>query len=184
MQNISKSICAKFKDARRALGLSQTDLAAAVGCKQAALSMFEGGQVTKVSEEVVRKLAGELKLDLDALKREEKAEPAAAQSVVRSAVRGFCPNCECLSNVPFAVDGRIVFFTNRSMASPGGGRRCAICGEVLEQRCPSCGAALNEGACCTVCGVPYITASLPDGVDLSVWAKARRDEISEIRSFL
>ena len=60
MQDIPKRVCSIFKDARRALGLKQKALAAEIGCQQPALSMFEGGNPTKLSEELVNKLAREI----------------------------------------------------------------------------------------------------------------------------
>ena len=56
MTNLSPEICRKVKEARREAGLSQSVLAAEVGCKQSALSMFEQGDGTKLNEEVIEKL--------------------------------------------------------------------------------------------------------------------------------
>ena len=50
MQNLTKEICFKFKEARRAAGLTQNAIAAEIGCHQAALSMFEQGDGTKLGE--------------------------------------------------------------------------------------------------------------------------------------
>ena len=63
MQNVSKTICQAFKDARRALGLSQSVLADEIGCHQEAISMFERGNATKLSEEYVSKIAKRLGID-------------------------------------------------------------------------------------------------------------------------
>ena len=57
MTNLNPNICFKLRDARRAAKLSQGELAAEVGCKQSALSMFEQGRPTKLNDEVVEKLA-------------------------------------------------------------------------------------------------------------------------------
>ena len=48
MTNLPADICLKFKEARKAKGLNQSSLAQMVGCKQSAISMFEGGMVTQV----------------------------------------------------------------------------------------------------------------------------------------
>ena len=149
MQNLSNTVCQKFKDARRALGLTQAQLALEIGCHQAALSMFENGKTTKLSSEYVERLADRLKIDLKALMESEKAaEPPVLQHV---ASVGFCPDPECPSNVAYAVGERTLFRVTLQK-----GRYCALCGEVLERRCPSCGALPNEGACCTMCGSPYV----------------------------
>ena len=139
----------KFKDARRALGLTQTELAAELGCHQAALSMFEKGKSTKLSEEYVLKLATRLKIDLKALLGSEESATESFQQTIVST--GFCPDPDCPSNTAYAVGERTFFRITLQK-----GRYCAHCGEVLEKSCPSCGAVLNEGGCCTMCGRPYV----------------------------
>ena len=198
MQNLTAEICAKFKEARKAKGLNQSALAQAVGCKQSAVSMFEAGMATKLSDEAVGKMAEVLGLDLPAmLKADEERRkarggmdvlPMMTAGVVSPGdvqiVRGYCPNCQCPSNAPYVVDGRLLYRPARLMASPEGGARCVQCGEVLEMRCPSCGAPLNDGACCGVCGSAYVTPTLREGVDVVAYARARRAEILELKSFM
>lgn len=140
----------KFKDARRALGLTQSELAAELGCHQAALSMFENGKATKLSNEYVGRLADRLKIDLKALLESEQIAEHPVQLPVASL--GFCPDPECPSNAAYAVGERT--FLRITLQK---GIYCAHCGEVLERRCPSCGALPNEGACCTMCGHAYVS---------------------------
>ena len=149
MQNVSKTICQAFKDARRALGLSQSVLADEIGCHQEAISMFERGNATKLSEEYVSKIAKRLGIDIQKLQDEEESVGKPAEVSVSV---GYCPECECPSNSSYTVGGRSFYRITLQK-----GIYCAHCGEVLEKRCPSCGAALNEGACCTMCGSRYIT---------------------------
>lgn len=150
MQNIPKTVCQKFRDARRAQRLTQAELAAEIGCQQAALSMFESGKMTKLSEEYVVKLAARLKLDLASLIADDQVDDTASAGSVLSA--GYCPDFQCPSNVSYRVGERTFFRITLQK-----GVYCAHCGEVLEKHCPSCGAALNEGACCTMCGRPYVS---------------------------
>ena len=98
-----------------------------------------------------------------------------------NAVHGFCPNCQCPSNVPYVVGGRLFYRQSRKEASPTGGARCAQCGEVLELKCPSCGAPLNDGACCAACGAAYVTPSVEDGIDVVAYARLRCEEIIQLR---
>jgi len=187
MTNLSTEICFKFKEARKAKGLNQSALARIMGCQQSAISMFEGGLSTKLSDETVQKMADFLgvKLEEERKTEEDSADSSTVSSsmVVSAALtHGYCPNCHCPSNVPYVVEGRLFFRPTRAIASPTGGVRCAQCGELLEMRCPVCGALLNDGACCAVCGSAYVTTVLPEGVDAVAYARARRDEIVQLRS--
>lgn len=195
MLDLSEEICGQFKKARNAKGMNQSSLARVVGCQQSAISMFEAGMSTKLSDEMVKKMAEVLGVDLDALRQAEaeKQKHAAAQSgTVQVAVptpaatplvvHGYCPNCHCPSNVPYVVDGRLYYRPSRKLASPNGGLRCTQCGEMLELRCPVCGAPLNDGACCSVCGHPYVTPVLPEDVDVNAYARIRREELIQLRS--
>lgn len=150
MKALNPEICFKLRDARRLAGLSQHVLAAEVGCKQSALSMFEQGRPTKLSTEVVEKLAKRFGVDLSATAPSPDLPAAYAPS------SGFCPNPQCPSNRAYQVAGRALYLPDRAAADPVGGRFCAVCGEVLERFCPNCGAPVHAGAVCSHCGQPYI----------------------------
>ena len=180
MSKVSKELCQRFAEARRAKGLRQTELAARVGCTQSALSMFESGQPTKLSEETVKKLSEFLGVPL----LEASAAvglPFLGSCESQIVIQGFCPNDQCPSNVPYVVNGRLFCRPSRKVASPTGGTRCAQCGELLEMNCPSCGAPLNDGACCAVCGAAYVTPTVADGLDVVAYARRRREEIIQLR---
>jgi len=157
MVELSPEICLKIKAARRAAKLSQSVLAAEVGCKQSALSMFEQGDGTKLSAETISKLAERFGVSLAAGGEEENL-PAIGRATLPSVsvVHGYCPNAHCPTNSLYEVDGRKLVLPNRQKADPVGGRFCAYCGEVLEKVCPNCGAAVHDGAICSHCGEPYI----------------------------
>ena len=129
MQNVSKTMCQAFKDARRALGLSQSVLADEIGCHQEAISMFERGNATKLSEEYVSKIAKRLGIDIQKLQDEEESAGKPAEVSVSV---GYCPECECPSNSSYTVGGRSFYRITLQK-----GIYCAHCGEVLEKRCPS-----------------------------------------------
>lgn len=145
----------EIKRARREAGVSQSELAREVGCKQSALSMFESGDPTKLNDEVVEKLAKKFGISL----ADESAEKGAAEStvgVLTAGERGFCSNPQCPSNHRYLVGEQVFLEPDRLAADPVCGKFCAKCGEVLEKRCPNCGAHLHDGAVCSYCGKPYI----------------------------
>lgn len=154
MKTISPEVCIKLKEARRTAGLSQSMLACEVGCKQSALSMFEQGQPTKLNTEVVEKIAEKLGVDISSPAASEEKEP-----VVFSPHEGFCPNPKCPSNHSYQVDGKTFYQPDRNVADPVGGKFCAVCGEILERRCPNCGGMIHAGAVCSFCGEPYIVSA-------------------------
>lgn len=162
MTELRPEICLKIKEARRAAKLSQSVVAAEVGCKQSALSMFEGGDGTKLNEAVIKRLAEKFGVSLSVSPAKASGEssaaglPPAAFLPGAEVVRGFCPNPNCLSNHAYEVDGRMLRRPERSAADPIGGKFCAVCGEVLEKRCPNCGAPVHDGAICSLCGEPYV----------------------------
>ena len=154
MTNLNPEICFKLKAARKAAKIGQSELAHEVGCKQSAISMFENGSPTKLSEETIKRIATRLGVSLSA----DEPEKSAVESLsVDSSVKGFCPNPRCPSNSAYEVDGRRFFIPDRERADPVGGRFCALCGEVLEKKCPNCGAPVHAGAVCSICGDPYIS---------------------------
>lgn len=160
MTKLNPIVCLKIREARRSSGLSQSKLAAEVGCKQSALSMFEQGGVTKLNDAVVERLAKKFGIDInEAAAEREGSGPAAVEQVGgKSAAVGFCPNPKCPTNQLYKVGGRDCYRPDRTVADPVGGRFCAVCGEVLEKKCPNCGAPVHDGAFCSFCGAAYISA--------------------------
>lgn len=185
MTNLSQEICLEFKKARQAKGYNQSTLAQMVGCKQSAVSMFEAGMTTKISDETVKKMAEVLGVSLEP--KTEVSQEITASHIQRpssSVIQGYCPNGDCPSNVPYMVSGHLFYRPMRHVASPTGGIRCTQCGELLETRCPSCGAPLNDGACCASCGSAYVTPIMSDEADLESYVRARREEIERFRSLV
>ena len=156
MTNLSPEICLKLREARREAKLSQSELAAEIGCKQSALSMFEQGDGTKLNDAVIGKLAKKFGVSLEV--KAPVSKPTGT-CFTASASRGFCPNPKCPSNAAYEVDGRTFLRPDRAAADPAGGKYCALCGEVLEKRCPNCGAQVHDGAICSFCGEPYVSIS-------------------------
>ncbi len=160
MTNLDREFCISVRNARRERGISQSMLAKEVGCKQSALSMFEAGDGTKLNDETVLKLAEYFGLEIpreNAPAAGDAAVPNISRPFANTAIeRGFCPNPNCPTNKRYTVEDRIFARPAREECDPAGGKFCAICGEVLEKRCPNCGAHLHEGGVCSFCGEPYV----------------------------
>lgn len=159
MINLRPEICKCIREARRAAKLSQSVLAAEVGCKQSAISMFEQGDGTKLNDEVIERLAKKFGISLEDCKADEQNLNPVAVPLIRQPeeiVRGFCPNPHCPTNHRYSVEDRVFLLPDREKADPVGGKFCAHCGEILEKRCPNCGALIHDGAVCSHCGEPYI----------------------------
>ena len=156
MKGLSREFCEKIALARREAGISQTELAAEIGCKQSALSPFERGDGTKLSDEAIQKLSAKFGIPIpkDATSAPQPStfdlQPAA------SAATGFCPNPDCPSHRKVQAAGKAIIIPDRKLSDPVGGRFCALCGEVLERKCPNCGSPVHEGAVCSFCGKPYV----------------------------
>ena len=136
MDTISAAFCQQLRVARRAKGLTQAELAQRVGCQQSAVSMMEAGRTTALAHETLARIAAELGVTWAA------TEHAAAPAAARPAGQAHCPDPECPSNVPFVVNGALVFWPRPQSAS--GGSHCAWCGEVLARICPACGYYKSE----------------------------------------
>lgn len=174
MMNLSIAFCQRLAKARRAKAMTQSALAEAVGCKQSAISMLESGQTSKISGESVAKIAALLEVPLP------EAEPSVAPAPLPEYGQGFCPNAHCFSNIPYVIADELIFWP-RPAAGGAAARHCVVCGELLERRCPHCGAAADGGAACASCGGMRVTNTLPPETDAAAWAAARRREIAEWR---
>ena len=159
MKNLNPEFCKNVKLARREAGLTQGQLAAEVGCKQSALSMFEQGDGTKLNDEVIEKLAKKFNLSLTpSVSPSQATTPPLLHSSTLPLNHGFCPNPHCPTNKEYFVEEIRLFLPDREAADPVGGKYCAMCGELLERACPNCGAPVHVGAICSLCGQPYISA--------------------------
>ena len=161
MKNLNPEFCKSVKLARREAGLTQGQLAAEVGCKQSALSMFEQGDGTKLNDEVIEKLAKKFNLSFCNQDSKDGNSGNFQLSTLnfKLSPRGFCPNPHCPTNKEYFVEEIRLFLPDREAADPVGGKYCAICGELLERKCPNCGAPVHAGAICSLCGQPYVVVA-------------------------
>jgi transcriptional regulator with XRE-family HTH domain len=180
MENKHQSINEMLKTARRAKGLTQSGLASAVGCKQSAISMFEAGRSDALSSQAVVRIAEVLGIDITPLLASSRSQ---IQGPAERRILKYCPMDECPSNVPYAIQGRLIFKPSMVEEPADAVSRCRYCGEIMEERCPSaqCGAELSESSSCPKCGALYVSAIERDRGPLEAWADAQRIRIKEIR---
>jgi len=175
MAQLSIEVCRQLAQARRDKGFTQSRLAREVGCKQSAISMLEAGLAGKLSMESVRKVAELLGVALP------DARPDAASAV--PCPQGYCPDALCPSNVPYLVQGRLLFWPRLQGAAAGG--RCIYCGEFLETHCPECGVSvIMDGATCSACGTARVADTLAPETDRGAWLRERRCELAEWRGLI
>ena len=161
-----------LRDARRAAGMTQSALASAVSCKQSAISMMERGRVDALAQGTLENIAEMLGVDLP-----DQAKPSVLQDLTVISAGAYCPTFDCPSNLPYMVGGEIFF----APSSSGGSKHCSYCGELVESRCPGCGAVVESGACCLVCGTAYVSSEGLGLPDPQRWADEQRARIREIR---
>jgi transcriptional regulator with XRE-family HTH domain len=167
------------RNARRAKGLTQSELAARVKCKQSAVSMFEAGRTNVLAAETIAQIAKILDIDI-------KSMPAAGAGATVAEARltlKYCPIDECPSNVPYVVHGTVHLMPKVVTAAEDEKTRCRYCGEILECHCPNaeCAARVEAGAFCPWCGAEYVPQSPLGGTDPVAWADAQRRRIAEMR---
>jgi len=167
-----------IREARRDRGMTQAELAEAVGTKQAQVSMYERGQETALAHHKVLEIAKLLDVDVKAFA--QKRDPVSGKAMLRK----ICPAFDCPTSYPFMSSGKacVVPLFVKSVANEK--TRCRLCSEVLLSRCPTpgCGEPLVEGASCPRCGKQYVKVILEKGQDPAEWVKEQRAAIRELRT--
>jgi len=136
---------------RLAQHVSQAQLAEVVKCSQGAISRFETGQRSALSEENVRALCGHLKIRF-----EEFPLSAPSQKSCRVV---FCATPTCLHNLPFLLGGRLVVQPHTRSHDGEEPVFCPGCGACMCDCCPNphCQSPPCEGAAfCAACGSPLV----------------------------
>ena len=103
---------------RLAAGLTQSALAEKVGCKQSALSMLEGGRFSAVSRETLARIADAVGVALP----EDAVPPATLAAAALPLGFSFCPNGDCLSNLPYFVGAELLLLP---LGTAGAVKNCA-----------------------------------------------------------
>ncbi len=159
MNGTQQPIAQQVIEARRRKGVTQSELACKIDCKQSAISMFERGYANALAQPKIEAALEFLGIPASAnIAPLPTAEPDKA-----SQTRRYCPVFDCPSNIPFSVQGALLVQPNPLAQPTQAGRYCAHCGELLESQCPDCAAPLNAGACCVNCGTAYV--NIPPGID-------------------
>jgi len=163
----------RLREARRAKGVTQAELARRAGCQQSAISMMESGRSTALGRETLARIAAELGVEVP--------EPGAAPATADAAPGvPFCPEPGCPSNVPYVVGGEMLLWPRPQPLA--GGTHCAFCGEILVRACGRCQAPAAAGACCRLCGAAFVPPPAAMEADAETWASARLRAIAEWKS--
>ncbi len=162
-----------LRKARIDAGITQSALAAQVGCKQSAVSMMEAGRREAMAHDSLVKVASILKVELP------EAIPLLVPVLSSGAGVAVCANFNCPSNMPYAVGDDVYFMP---LGTAGAGRHCILCGELLARTCSNCEASIvSPGGCCGACGAAII--DMPSGYadDIPAWIQARLNGIATLR---
>lgn len=163
-------ICGHFARSRRNRGLTQSELAAKVSCKQSAISMFERGNRNALSAEKQKAIASLLDISWSPPENAESPPPT----------QGYCPNFDCPTNYPYRVANQLFFIPH--ILHEYGSRYCTYCGEILENACPNCSISFANGACCKECGCSYITIPQEHAATSQTdWVREQRKMIEEFK---
>ena len=159
-----------LSQARKERGLTQSELASKVGCKQSAISMMERGSEAALSLSTIEVISKELGVDVSAFSADVSA-PSQAKG------KTYCPIYDCPANTPYSVNG-VLYALPRS--ADDATSHCRYCGELMESQCPGCGATVDDGSCCHTCGTAYIATpeTIPAGAE--AWAQAQRTRLKEL----
>ena len=145
--NSSKNSANGIRQARLAQNLSQSELAAKIGCTQGAISRLEAGDFRAASADTLRQLFAVLGIEW----------PTEPEEVAGMLV---CPTAGCPQNIPYLLNGRISFRPVPVMLGITTTRYCPACGTGLINQCPHCQTPLTSGATfCPDCGKPIIETS-------------------------
>ena len=172
----------QLRNARRAHGLTQVELARQADCTQSAVSMMESGQTSAMARSTLETIAKILEVDLppESPAPSGVPSPAPASPAVAETVR-ICPNADCPGNLPYRVGGEVLFMPHRHQHS---GKRCIYCGEILVDSCPECGTPLHAGAaCCPECGSPLVPSAIDPAVATDAWIENRRRQSAQLLSW-
>jgi transcriptional regulator with XRE-family HTH domain len=162
----------KVMEARRRRGMTQSDLADTVGCKQSAISMFERGNAQALAIEKQEAIAKLLEIPWHA------PDNKGARDIAPARNHNFCPQFECPSNLVYRVGTRRLSMPRAPSCTDG--IYCRYCGEVSETRCPACKTIYTQGACCSNCGYAFIAC--PDWTEAEWldWQEAHNRTAREI----
>ena len=142
-----KAMGQRLRQARRALNLSQGDVAKATRIKQSAVSAFENGHTDAVSSEKLT--AWKSYLEVNTNSDVECLGPTGKGLAI-------CINSDCPSLATGEGDRQVR--RPRAIKVKHNQTYCPECGDTLHGECPNpnCLEAVNEGAYCMSCGKPYV----------------------------
>ncbi|MFG0320532.1 MAG: helix-turn-helix domain-containing protein [Planctomycetota bacterium JB042] len=160
-----ETLCRKLREARRASGMKQSELARHLDISQAAVSQYERGNSKAVARDTLLRACQILDVESGLA---ESGEPLEGEGLK------FCEHADCLANVTYPGRSGPIVRPRMTRAGLEEATYCPECGDLLMDHCRNddCGRPVAEGSFCTDCGTPYVPfAPAAEGLD--------RDEVLE-----
>lgn len=155
-----------LRQARIARGLTQAELADAVGSAQSGISRLEAGNLNALSDDKIRQIADVLgvAIDLTVPTKEIQLLDASSGPLFRHCASPWCPSC-----IPYRVRGFLRLWPVLFPAAPDSpAGTCAFCGEPMKTRCARCSQPIQSpGAFCTHCGTDRVRLDDETAADLA-----------------
>ena len=168
----------QLRDARRAKGLKQSDIAVLLEITQAAISRYESGKPDALSKGKVEKMAKHLGVEIDLTPRAvEGGNLGASARKGRFCVSVWCPSC-----LPFILNDRLCMYPTLIDVAEGEDRKyCDLCGEPLQEGCPGCGSPYAGRAFCVKCGAAMVAVDQSMKEEILLKRRAVVAEGSDLR---
>lgn len=142
-------LCGKLREARRASGMKQSDLARHLDISQAAVSQYERGNTKAVARDTLRRASEILGVEAPT---HDPGLPSEGDGLK------FCEHADCLANVVYEGRRGAIVRPRMTRAPREEPTYCHECGDMLMDHCRNddCGSPVCEGSYCGDCGSPYV----------------------------
>ncbi len=162
-----------LREARKARKETQIHLAEKLSCSQSQISELEQGIRNAVSEELLRRIAQHLDVDLKRFETSDSPYGPGGSTAWACCINQTCPAARAFET-PNGIQMKPHFIQVET-----GAQNCEFCGDLLALFCPRnhCDHPIHPGFFCRGCAQPFIEVpkSIPDAAAAEKQAK-RVDE--------